>query len=128
MDSSNPGTPSVYSGSGGSGSEGAGEGGVPPNEDECNQTIEARLEDIEQYEFYKSGDGVPRVGTVVHIKKQKRIVAVDEKGRAIGSLPTDLHYLATCLGSGFKYEGKVVDSEKSAGKPAVVTIIAEPKQ
>lgn len=129
MDSSNLGKPNAYQGgSGGSDSEGMDGGGMPQDEDRCTSEIYATLEDIEKNDYYKKYSNLPSVGADIRVEQRKRIVAVDQGGTAIGSLPITYHYLAECLKDGFEYIGSVTASHKSGSKPAVIQIVARPRR
>lgn len=128
MDSSNLGNPNAYpGGSGGSDSDGQGGGGLPQDEERCATEIYATLEDVEKHDYYKRSSSLPSVGAAIRVEHRKRIVAVDQSGTAIGSLPIAYNYLAECLKEGFEYTGTITASHKSHGKPVVVQFTARPK-
>jgi len=123
MGSSGSGRISDYPGSssaGGAGQAGGGHGDAAP--DRCNKALSARLEDVEQSEYYTVHRSLPPVGTQLQIEQRKRIVAVTASGESIGNLPTSLNYLAACMKAGWRYGGAV---RSVAGTLPVVTVSAD---
>lgn len=102
MGSTGSGRFSDYPGSGGNGSEGG-----PADDDRCNREFRATLEDVEHSDYFTRTSTVPPQDTKLTLEHHKRIVAVDESGVTVGSLPTSHNYLAECLVSGFTYTGIV---------------------
>lgn len=76
----------------------------------CERAVATSLEDVATSDYYKKNGTVPAVGTAVIITVNKRIIAVDETGLAIGNLPTEYNYLLACIQEGYQYEGQVTDS------------------
>lgn len=119
MGSSGSGRFSDYPGTGsGSSGSGTGSGGT----DRCALAVDASLEDIEQSDFFKSNGTPPSVGTALRIEQRKRLVAITDKGEVVGNIPTQLNYLAACIASGWKYEGRV---RASSSGPPVATVDAD---
>jgi len=76
MGSSGSGKISDYPGSSPSGdSGGEGGGGNAGAEDRCAKAFSARLEDVEQSEYYRNHGRIPPVGTQVEVAMRKRPVA-----------------------------------------------------
>lgn len=78
--------------------------------DQCERAVSTYLEDVAISSYFKQNGNVPSINTVVFIKHDFRIVAVDENGVIIGNLPTKYNYLLGCLNDGFIYEGQVIIS------------------
>lgn len=102
-------------------SGGNGDSGSTP-EDRCNRAFSVTLEDVEHCTFFKLHGTSPTAGTDVQVAHKKRIVAETLAGEVVGNLPTRFNYLASCLGAGFKYVGKVVDS---ANGPPVAKVTVD---
>jgi|ERR1039458_1065532 hypothetical protein len=120
MGSSGSGKISDYPGSAPSGkSGGEGVGSNAGAEDRCAKAFSARLEDVEQSEYYRKHGKTPQVGTQVEVAMRKRLVAQTTAGESIGNLPTSFNYLASCMKEGWVFIG-AVQSAKSG--PPVVSI------
>lgn len=109
MGSSGSGRFTDYSGSKPTSGGGAGSGGSSGS-DQCRQAISAELEEVAQCDFFASTSSVPAPGTVLTLRHEARIVAVDGNGARVGVLPTKYNYLAVCLREGISYSGIVVSS------------------
>lgn len=123
MGSSGSGKLSDYpgtSGGGGGGSQGG--GGDQPPEDRCARAVSAVLEDIEHSDYYKAHGEPPPNGTDLEVRQAKRLIAVTSDGLSVGSLPTNLNYLAACMKDGWQYTGLVTNSESG---PPTVTLTAD---
>jgi hypothetical protein len=105
MGSSGSGSFSDYSGS----KKPDGTGGSS-GKDLCRTAFTAKLEELEQCDFFVSNNTVPAVDTVLSILLDGRIFAVTENGTKVGALPTRLNYLAGCLKEGITYVGIVTVS------------------
>lgn len=125
MGSTGSGRISDYPGSsskGGSGAGAGGGGGGGPPEDRCARAFHARLEDIEQSDYYRAHGSLPPLGTQLSVAHRKRLVAQTSNGESIGNLPTSLNYLASCLKDGWNYVGTV---QAAASDPPVATVSAD---
>ncbi|MBQ2262459.1 MAG: hypothetical protein II336_13935 [Loktanella sp.] len=78
--------------------------------DRCSQAFSAKLEEIEQCDFFSANNTVPAADTVLSIMLEGRIFATNGNGMKIGALPTSLNYLAGCLKEGKTYVGVVTES------------------
>lgn len=119
MGSSGSGRISDYPGSsssGKSGGEGVGSHAAP--EDRCSKAFSARLEDVEQSEYYRKHGRIPAVGIQVEVAMRKRPVAQTTAGESIGNLPTSFNFLASCMKEGWVYIGVV--QNVSGGPPVAV--------
>ena len=92
--------------------------GEPGSDDKCEKAIAAKLEDVEQCEYYKKHGTVPTVGAVLELAHKKRVVAQTQSGEIVGNLPTQFNYLAGCLRQGYSYTGQVRDSK--SGPPVAI--------
>jgi hypothetical protein len=93
------------------GEEGAGEGQAGlPAQDRCSRSFSVVLEDVEHSDYFSRTLALPRTGTRLTIEMRKRIMALNEAGESVGSLPTSMNYLAECLNSNFRYVGTVTTS------------------
>lgn len=119
MGSSGAGRISDYPGSSSESNHGAGNGNGSPPEDRCARAFNARLEDVEQSDYYLSNKAPPPVGTQLEVALHKRLVAQTTSGESIGNLPTSLNYLAACLKAGWTYIGTV---QSATNGPPVVAI------
>ena len=102
-------------GTNGSDAADVGGGSVLDHKDLCDITIETKLQDIEQCDFYRETHNVPPANTPVRIeRREKRAVAVNNDGKTIGTLPARFDQdLAPCMESGFNYTGTVTHSSVS---------------
>lgn len=98
---------------------GGGGGGGGDQPDRCAKAFNTTLEDIEHYDYFKTRNTIPPVGTKLSVVHKKRIVAVTEDGLTVGNLPTSLNYLASCLKDGYTYVGTIRKSSK--GTVAIVS-------
>ncbi len=120
MGSSGSGKISDYPGSASTGKSGGEGGGSDAGaEDRCEKAFSARLEDVEQSEYYRKYGKTPPIGTRVEVGMRKRPVAQTTGGESIGNLPTSFNYIASCMKEGWAYIG-VVQSAKSG--PPVASI------
>ena len=122
MGSSGSGKISDYPGSsssGKSGGEGGGSNAGP--DDRCSKAFSARLEDVEQSEYYRKHGKIPPIGTQVEVAMRKRPVAQTTAGESIGNLPTSFNYLASCMKEGWVYIG-VVQSVNSGPPVAAIQV------
>ena len=120
MGSSGPSRISDYPGSSSRGKPakpGGGNGYSPT--DRCARAFSARLEDVEQSDYYQAYKTTPPVGMKVEVAQRKRLVAQTLSGESIGNLPTSLNYLASCLKDGWHYFGTV---QSVTSGPPVATI------
>lgn len=76
----------------------------------CDRAVATFLEDVATSDYFKSNGKVPPVGASVVITFNKRIIAIDENGIAIGNLPTEYNYLLACIQEGYQYEGQITNS------------------
>lgn len=81
------------------------------DDNRCEKAFSVKLQDVEQFEYYKKHDDVPPIGTVLSIALGKRLIAKTPDGEAVGSLPTSFNYLAGCLAQGYVYSGSVRQSD-----------------
>ena len=110
MGSSGSGRISDYPGSSSSSAkagESGGGGVVGGAEDRCAKAFSARLEDVEQSDYYRTHRSVPPLGIPLTLAQRKRIVAETTSGESVGNLPTSFNYLASCMKHGWTYVGKV---------------------
>jgi hypothetical protein len=123
MGSTGSGRISDYPGSSSQGKPGGtgGSNGDSPI-DRCARAFSARLEDVEQSDYYRAHNSMPPIGTQVEVAQRKRLVAQTTSGESIGNLPTSLNYLASCLKEGWRYVGRV---QSVSGGPPVATISAD---
>ncbi|WP_269933494.1 hypothetical protein [Aminobacter sp. HY435] len=105
MGSSGSGSFTDYSGSKKPGGTGGSSG-----EDPCRRAFTAKLEEVEQCDFFVTNNTVPAADTVLSIVLEGRIFAVTENGTKVGALPTRFNYLAGCLKDGITYAGIVTES------------------
>ena len=123
MGSSGSGRISDYPGSSSSGQAGgtgqAGGGNGDAASDRCNKAFSARLEDVEQSEYYSVHRTAPPIDTELRIEQRKRIVAMTTSGQSIGTSLRRLNYLAACMKAGWRYGGTV---RSVAGAAPVATI------
>src|ERR1700674_5443842 len=122
MGSSGSGRISDYPGSSSQNKPGGTGGGDGSKEDRCARAFSARLEDVEQSDYYRAQKKVPPVGTQLEVVQRKRLVAQTTKGGSVGNLPTSFNHLAACLKSGWKYIGKI---ESSKSGPPVASVSAD---
>lgn len=92
-----------------------------PSEDRCRRAFSISLEDVEHSEYFIRTSRVPPLGSRLTIALRKRLVALDDSGETVGSLPTSMNYLADCLDSGFQYSGVVT----AAILAATATLVAD---
>ncbi|MEP2984682.1 MAG: hypothetical protein ABJN39_00100 [Sulfitobacter sp.] len=118
MGSTGSGNFSDYSGRSGQSGNGGGASGGSSGGDQCGQAFTVGLEDVGDYDFFTTTDGVPPQGTVLEIVLSTRVVAVTGDGLVIGALPTSKNYIAACLADGYSYAG-VVRSSSLDGMPQV---------
>ncbi|MEM6900518.1 MAG: hypothetical protein AAF583_12185 [Pseudomonadota bacterium] len=109
MGSTGTGKFSDYSSSGGGTGSGGGSGGKD-SVDRCKKAFTDQLQDVEHSEYFSQNRAPPPKGTILTLRHEKRIEAVDANNLSVGSLPTGLNYLADCLASGFEYAGEVISS------------------
>src|SRR5437762_665883 len=108
MGSSGSGRISDYPGSSSPRQTGGPEGGNGgPPEDRCARAFSARLEDIEQSDYYQAHRAIPPAGTQLNVVLRKRLVALTPGDESVGNLPTSLNYIASCLKAGWSYAGTV---------------------
>ena len=122
MGSSGSGRISDYPGSSSQGKPSRTGGGNGGASDRCARAFSARLEDVEQSDYYQAHKTTPPVGTQVEVAQRKRLVAQTASGESIGNLPTSLNYLASCLKDGWSYIGTV---QSVTNSPPVATISAD---
>lgn len=120
MGSSGSGRISDYPGSSSSskssGSKGSEDGGA---QDRCDKAFSARLEDVEQSEYYRAHGKMPPNDTPLEVAQRKRLLAQTAVGQSVGNLPTSFNYLASCMKDGWSYVGTV---RNIASGPPVATI------
>jgi hypothetical protein len=80
--------------------------GGSSGEDQCDESIEAVLEDVERCAYYEKNKKLPAVGTDISVSIVKRL-NITIGGETLGYLPTKYNYLAGCVKGGAKYSGKV---------------------
>lgn len=100
------------------GSSGNGSGAI----DRCTRAFSARLEDVEQCEYFRRLGQIPPVGTQLIVAQRKRLVAQTEGGESVGYLPTSFNYLAACMKGGWAYIGRV---QRATSGPPVISISAD---
>ena len=118
MGSSGSGRISDYPGTGGSGDSNTGA------QDRCAKAFSARLEDVEQSEYYQTHRTLPPTGTSLQVSQRKRLVAQTAEGQSIGNLPTTFNYLAACMKDGWGYIGTVQSVTSGAPAPIVAVDFA----
>lgn len=101
------------SGEGGSGGTVSGQEG-PPSQDRCSRAFSTTLEDVEHSEYFSRTSELLPLDSRLTVEQRKRVVAVNEAGESVGSIPTSRNYLADCLASGFQYAGVVTTSTPGA--------------
>ena len=79
-------------------------------QDRCATAFNTDIEDVATSPYYKRHQQVPPLGTPLKIEAARRLEVKDEEGLLVGYLPTGLHYLFTCIDSGYSYEGVVAAS------------------
>lgn len=84
--------------------------GGSSGKDPCRTAFSAKLEEVEQCDFFVNNNTVPAADTVLSIVFESRIFAVTENGTKVGALPTKFNYLAGCLKDGVTYVGIVRES------------------
>jgi hypothetical protein len=120
MGSSGSGRISDYPGSSSSSKAGGPDGSKNDGaQDRCAKAFSARLEDVEQSEYYQAHGKMPPIGTTLEVAQRKRLVAQTTDGKTIGNLPTSFNYLASCMKDGWIYVGTVLSI---ASGPPVATI------
>jgi hypothetical protein len=119
MGSSGPGKLTDYPGSSSSG-KGGGAGGSNDEgaQDRCGKAFSARLEDVEQSEYYQNHGTMPPIGTTLTVAQRKRLVAQTTGGESIGNLPTSFNYLGACMKDGWSYVGTV--RSVASGPPVAI--------
>jgi len=123
MGSSGSGKISDYPGSSSSSeSGGQGSGNDAGAEDRCAKAFSARLEDVEQSEYYRKFGKTPPIGTHAVVAQRKRLVAQTTAGESIGNLPTPFNYLASCMKEGWTYIGMV---QNATSGPPVATVYVD---
>lgn len=122
MGSSGSGKITDYPGSSPSGRSGVEGGGSNTGaEDRCAKAFSARLEDVEQSEYYRKHGKIPPIGIRVEVAMRKRPVAQTTAGESIGNLPTSFNHLASCMKDGWGYIG-VVQSVKISPPVAAIQV------
>ena len=101
---------------------GTGGGDGTPPADRCARAFNARLEDIEQSDYFLAHQTTPPIGTQVEVVQRKRLVAQTTSGESIGNLPTSFNYLASCLKDGWRYFGSV---QQVTSGPPVASVTAD---
>jgi hypothetical protein len=107
--------PGTSSSSGGSGSVNTGA------QDRCAKAFNARLEDVEQSEYYQAHGTLPLTGTSLQVSQRKRLVAQTAEGESIGNLSTTFNYLAACMKDGWTYVGTV--QNVTSGAPVAIVSV-----
>lgn len=98
-------------------SSGDGSSGGSSGSDRCSEAFTASLEDVGAHEYFVNHGSVPAVGTKLTVLVKGRVMAVAGT-ESVGSLPTRLNYLASCLEDGFMYNG-VVTASSNGKNPQV---------
>ncbi len=82
-----------------------GSGGAS-GEDQCDESVESVVEEVERCAYYENHKKLPEVGTNISLSIVKRL-NITIGGETLGYLPTKYNYLAGCLKDGIQYGGKV---------------------
>lgn len=113
MGSSGSGNFTDYSGTAGKPDGKGGTSGGSGGDDKCRQAFNAGLEDVALFAFFKANGTVPSTGSTLSLAFRHRVIAIDQSGTEVGSLPTKFNYLAACLKDGIQYAGVVTSSTAS---------------
>lgn len=84
----------------------SGGNGGASGEDPCAAEVTAFLEEVERSQYYMLHNSLPAVGTQIVLMLKGRL-AIEVNGELIGYLPTEYHYLASCIKSGSNYSGVI---------------------
>lgn len=90
--------------------------------DKCYNNFQTNLEEIAEYDYFKTHKNVPPLHLPITIIATKsRIVAKETKTNLnLGALPTEYEYLRNCLKNKHKYIGFVIHSSMTKGIPEIV--------
>jgi hypothetical protein len=93
-----------------------------PKGDQCDNTIEADLEEVALAAYMTKHGKVPTVGTNVTLNatqhKGRYVVETSKTHESIGNLPTEFNYVILCLNQGYRYSGEVIAAH-SGKAPAI---------